>query len=226
MIRPMIWHFIVTPAVAVFTACFLTLEPISAHAQVQFYNSLSGFQSAAPAATVKATFESYSLGQINDFSEGGLSFANNGGGPLYILTPASGGTTPNPVSNILTANDNERFDITFSSANPTAVGFDTYTNNFSAPVVNVYDISNALLGSYTLTQGASTLGYFGVTSPVPIGRVLWIATGGQAQNTAIDNVRTGIAGSAAAPEPGSVVLIVLSGAPVLGRISRRRCKAA
>jgi len=90
----------------------------AARAQVTSYTNLAAFQSAAPSTVLRATFESFPVGQVNDIAEGGLSFSNNGGGPLYILDPGLGGTSPAPLSKILTGNGNERFDITLAVQTP------------------------------------------------------------------------------------------------------------
>ena len=193
----------------------------AARAQVTSYTNLAAFQSAAPSTVLRATFESFPIGQVNDIAEGGLSFSNNGGGPLYILDPGLGGTSPAPLSKILTGNGNERFDITFGGTNPFAVGFDTYTNFSLPPEISVFDGSNTLIGSFTLAQGPNTFGFFGVTSTTPIGRVLWSATNGNLDNTAIDNVRTGSVASSA-PEPGSIALALAGALPLAGVVLRRR----
>jgi hypothetical protein len=156
----------------IFAGVALAAAAHSAKAQITVFTDLASFQAAAPSATVKSTFEGFSTGEVGDITDGGLSFANNGGGPLYILDPSTGGTSPAPQSKILTANGNERFDITFGATTPTAVGFQTYTNSFAPPVVSFFNAANAQIGSVTLSQGPDTLGFLGVTSTVPIARVL------------------------------------------------------
>jgi hypothetical protein len=95
-------------------------------------------------------------------------------------------------SNVLTESGNENIDITFSTA-PTAVGFDTYTNSFDPPVVSVYDTAGNLRAKYILIQAPDTLGFLGIVSDRPIGKVNWLATrGGEpGHDTGIANVRIG-----------------------------------
>jgi hypothetical protein len=115
---------------------------------------------------------------------------------LYVAEPGGIAATndfPVPLeSNVLTESGNENIDITFSTA-PTAVGFDTYTNSFDPPVVSVYNTAGNLRAQYVLSQDPDTIGFLGIVSNFPIGKVNWLATRGgeQGHDTGIANVRVG-----------------------------------
>lgn len=167
-------------------------------AQVNSYNDLSTFTMAST-TEIKATFASFAEGsQPSPFTDGGVIFSISPGstGDLAIVVPSDPNPemNPHPVSNVLAQNGNENFDITFAGPPPTAVGFDTYTNRFAPPIVSVFDTKDVQVGTFVLSQAPNTLGFFGVTSNVPIGRIHWLANGGEIENTAIANVRIGAAG--------------------------------
>jgi hypothetical protein len=204
------------PSVIVFAlSCF---SP-AANAQTQ-YSSLVSFQ-AATSTTLRSTFQSFTEGiRSSPLTDTGVSYTVVTG-QLYTAVPdgpASSvfGTTLQSV--VLTAEGNENFDITFSGLNPTAVGFDVYTNNATAPVITVFDTSSALIGQFSVSAPINSLGFFGIVTTVPIGRINYLATNGGVINTGIDNVRVGV--SAAAPEPGTLAFFVL-GMGVFGIGSRK-----
>ena len=113
---------------------------------------------------------------------------------LFVVTPDSAVDFQIPLqSNVLSESGNENFEITFSTA-PPAIGFDTYTNSSDdPPVVTVYDVEGDLRAQYVLIQLPNTLGFLGIVSDRPIGKVHWLATqGGESGNdTGIANVRVG-----------------------------------
>jgi hypothetical protein len=110
-------------------------------------------------------------------------------------------------------------DLLFTSGDKTAIGLDasTYTG-FNAGhtgfVITVYDLSNNVLA--TVPIGPSTEPgkmFFGIWSPVPIGRVNVYGLFSQPQPFAVDNIEMWV------PAPGAGVLLGLGG--LLG-IRRRR----
>lgn len=191
-----------------------------AMAAVTFYSSLATFQ-AASTSTLEATFESINHeGGISDpYTEGRVTFSD----PKNLYNARPGGPADvsdfdvHLTSNVLTVSGNEDITMTFSGPAPTAIGFDSLTNRFDAPVVTVFDTANALIGTFMLTQGPSTLGFVGITSDVGIGSVHWLADRGGIKDTAIDNIRVG----AAIPEPQTYSLM-LAGLGVLGFAASRQ----
>ena len=174
-------------------------------AQLTLFTDEASFLSATN-TTLTATFEAYDEGVIGDFSEGEINFFTLGG-PLYIATPggaASGNfTTPPITSNVLTGNGEDDFFLEFTVSGRTAFGFEVYTNSSPTPPVIEVHGSEGLLDSFTLTQGPSTLGYFGVTSTEGLERVDFLSTFGAVENAGIDNVRVG----SVVPEPTTVLLL-------------------
>jgi hypothetical protein len=180
----------------------------AANAQTQ-YSSLVSFQ-AATSTTRRSTFESFSEGiRLSPLTGTGVSYTPVTG-QLYTAVPGGPassvfGTTLQSV--VLTAEGNENFDITFPGLNPTAVGFDVYTNNATAPLISVFNTSSALIGQFSVSSPINSFGFFGIVTTVPIGRINYLATNGGVINTGIDNVRIGV--SAAAPETGTMAFFVL-----------------
>ena len=208
------------------TATLLCCTVAGAQAQVTPYDSLSAFQTASNTAVV-VTFNAFTPKDTNVFippdppyTEGGIAFLPIDSLPatpnLYVAAPggACSGCFGVPLTqNVLTSSGNEHIDMTFASP-PTAVGWDTYTNSFAPPVVTVYDASDNLLGTFTLTQAPRTLGFFGITSTIPIGRIDWLATLGGVEDTGLAQFRVG--SLATVPEPG--LLALLTGTAGFGAI--------
>jgi hypothetical protein len=198
------------------------------HAGVVFYTDLATFQANSTTA-VAVTFEGFAPADEPIFSPitlGGVTFTPISSAPrppnLFVRTPdgGQGNFAVPPDSIVLAARGNEHFDLTFA-ADPFAVGFDTYTNTFSPPVVSVYDTGGILLAAHVLTQAPGTLGFLGMVSDTPIGRVEWLATSGNAQDTAIDNVRIDVA---VVHESGSIALL-LAGLTIPAALRCRRREA-
>ena len=195
-----------------------------AQAGTNGYTSLAAFQ-AASTTTMQATFENFTPVDSNYYkpiTEGAVTFT---AGSLYVMPPGAAGRATQfglaLTSNVLTESGNE--DITMSFSGPTtAVGWDSYTNYSTAPTVSVYDTNNMLLATFPMTQAPDTLGFFGVISSTPIGRINWLAVNGGAENTGLDNIRTNT--GAPVPEASSVAslgLLLLLGLGGIA-VSRRR----
>jgi len=173
-----------------------------AQPQVTPYNDLAAFQ-AASTTTIQATFDSLppATGIPSPLIQGSVVLnVLPGARPFQVEPPGDDLVSLAPhTSNVLVQNGNEDFDMTFSGLPPTAVGFDTYTNAFGPPIVTVFDTNTILIGTFALVQPPQTLGFFGVTSSVPIGRIHWLADRGGLLDTGIDTIRVGTSSSLSAP---------------------------
>jgi hypothetical protein len=170
---------------------------------ITFYDDQMTFD-ANSSTSVTVTFDPFtptdvpiSIPPESPITLGGITFTPVDSLPaepnLFVAIPgglAAGFFAVPLASNVLTASGNENIDITFSTG-PTAVGFDTYTNKFDPPVVSVYDTVGKLRAQYVLIQAPESLGFLGIVSNIPIGKVNWLATDGGIQDTGIANVRVG-----------------------------------
>ena len=203
----------------------LALLSTRSQANVTFYDNLTAFQSAST-TQLAVTFDPFSPTNTNLSSTlifNGITFTSLDPIGLFVGSASNGLFGVPNTSNVLTSSGNEHIDITLPSA-AVAVGFDTYTNfSTTEPIFSVYDTANSLIGTYTLTQPADTLGFVGVTSDIPIGKVDWLGNQGEIQNTGIDNLRIGNASPV--PEPGSIALLVTSVLTGAGFLARRRKNA-
>lgn len=208
-------------------AALATSLALPAGAAVTFFDNQAAFGTAST-TTLRATFEGFSQvadtpGIANPYTEGGVTFFNPSN--LYVASPTGAAVFGTDIefpisSNVLTVSGNEDITMTFAGPAPTAVGFASFTNRYDAPVVSVFDTSNALIGSYVLTQSPISAGFVGITSTVGIGSVRWLADRGEIKDTAIDNIYVG-----QVPEP-STWLSMLAGAALLGCAVRRQRKIA
>lgn len=185
-------HRISTQLALLTLALLFAMAATEAKAQVTFHTDLTTFE-AASTTTVQSTFESFPPGLIQSpFNDGSLVFHQPPGNVLGIITPStSSQINPDALSNVLATNGNEDIDITFTGPAPTAIGWDTYTNQFGPVVITVFDPADNLIASYRLVQAPNTIGFVGITSFVPIGRVHWLADRGGIEHTGLDNVRVG-----------------------------------
>lgn len=123
-------------------------------------------------------------------------------------------------SNVLVANGNEVFDLTFSGPGPTAVSVLIIPNVFTGPTVSLFDLLDTPIGSFTLLD-LGAVRFLGITSRVPIGRIHYEAVGGHIQNAGLDDVSVGAVISAV-PEPATLWLLAGGLAAALGARARRR----
>jgi hypothetical protein len=144
------------------------------------------------------------------------SFTHNGNTYTGISSPlaspnvwvASPGYTnfgvPFPTtSSILTATGDEDFTVDFGAPS-TAVGFDTYLNEFGPAFVQVFG-SGGFLDSFILFHDPLLVGFLGITSTEAITSIEWTTVNGRTINTGIDNIRLG----RAVPEPTTLLLLGL-----------------
>ena len=161
-----------------------------AAAVVDVYTNESQFMSSF-GTPISADFEAQAFGPQSTFAEGGIVFASH---PpldnLFIIDPSVVNTNPVPTSHCLTGNGVDDIDIILPG-HVHVVGFNDITNQFAAPVVTLFAEDESILASYTLTQAPNTYGFVGFRSDAVIAKVRWLATGGDSENTAIDNVRYG-----------------------------------
>jgi hypothetical protein len=180
-------------------------------AQLIYYTSLVSFGSAATTNIVE-TFESAAALQVPlaDFTHNGNTYTGFAGRNLSnqpfpnVYLAAAGAdnfATPPILSTVLTANGDEDFAVDFGSP-ASAVGFDTYTNDFGPAVIKIYGM-NGLLDTFSLAQDSTKVGFFGVVASEPISRIRWTTTDGFAVNTGIDNIRLGMV-----PEPATSSLML------------------
>lgn len=213
----------VLPACILCTALGLAAAP-SAAAVVTFYNSAAAFNAVAT-TTLRADFEGFNRaadtpGISNPYTEGGVTFSNPSN--LYVAARTGAAVAVGDIefpitSNVLTVSGNEDILMSFGGLAARAMGFDSFTNRFGAPVVSVFDLSDVLIGSTVLTQGPNSAGFVGISADVVIGSVRWLATSGGIKDTAIDNIRVG---SNAIPEPSTLALLLCSLAAL--RVAPRR----
>ena len=197
-------------------------------ATVTFYDSFAAFD-AVVTTTLRADFEGFSRsadtpGIPNPYTEGGVTFSNPSN--LYVAASTGAAVAVGDIefpitSNVLTVSGNEDILMSFGGLAARAMGFDSFTNRFAAPVVSVYDLDDLLIGSYVLTQGTNSAGFVGITADVVIGSVRWLATGGNIKDTAIDNIRVG---ARTIPEPATWALVLLCLAALPAAAGLRACE--
>ena len=187
----------------------------SAQATLVTYANLASFNSAAT-ATVVEDFETVfpknvALGSL---THNGISYTPYAGVPSANVWVAGPGYTnfgtPATTSSVLTANGNE--DWLMSFAGTSAIGFDTYINAYGPATLRAYGASG-LLGTYTLNQDPTQVGFWGITSDAEaITSLRWTTVSGGIINTGIDNIRMGALNQeapGAVPEPSTLALLGL-----------------
>jgi hypothetical protein len=199
----------------------------AAAATLNYFTNLSSFNAASSISAID-DFESgtpHEANGVRSFVRNGNTFAANSN-DVVIASPgyANFGVQPITTTSILSANGNEDFTITFGTLN-SAVGFDTYTNGYGTPTVRIFG-SGGLLGTYSVSQDSTKIGFFGVTASEAITSIRWTGVLGNLVNTGIDNLRTGSVNATATsvPEPSAVPGILIGGALVIGVLRKRKQK--
>lgn len=192
------------PIFTINEAAFLAANPGLALEDFENANLASGTDTGFAGPLNSATNNSvFATGSVI----GGFSLATTAG-DIYASRDFAGNTGANVSSNLFNADMN----ITFASG-VTAIGIDLmqWNRNNDGWTVEVYDMSNVLLGSFATTAG----GFVGVTSSEAIGRMFLDKPNSGA---VIDNLRFG---TAAVPEPATLLLFALAGAAGISRARRR-----
>jgi hypothetical protein len=203
-----------------------------ATAQFVEYTDRASFDAAAGGGLATANFDSVSGGEFQTLSNSdaasiapGVTFSSSGGGPddLFVAPPDFGGTTAIGTTSVFGDFFGTPLISTFSP-NVTAVGTDLSPFDGSGDTA-VIDISVA--GSvgpptdYSITPAVGSSGFFGVIASggTTIGSITFQAPSNFTIGAGDDFEFTGAAAST--PEPGSIALLISSGA-IGGVILRRR----
>ncbi len=197
---------------AAFACAGLFLLGAVAHADFMFYGSADRDAFAANTTiNFTETFSSVSLKDtsLSAFTSQGIIYRPyTTGGNVWVTGRAytNFGVPLVPAgANVLTENYNEDFTVSIPTGlSFTAVGFDTYLNSYGPVTIEVHTHQ----GWTTTTlpnDNYTAIGFFGVTSTIPITYIRWTAVDGQIQNTGIDNVQFG----SVVPLPGALLLGLL-----------------
>ncbi len=119
---------------------------------------------------------------------------------------------PITTSSVLTSDGNEDFRVDFGTPKA-ALGFDTYSNTYGPPTIQIFG-SGGLLGTYSVVQDSTKVGFFGVVASEPITSIRWTGVNGGVINTGIDNIRTGVATATpttSVPEPFTIIGTLVGG---------------
>lgn len=179
-----------------------------------FYSNQASFLASTSAIMIE-DFELFGPKNvpIHSFSHKGLTFIGHAGDYFPNIAVTSPGVglfgLPTPTSSsVLTAFGNEDFTLRLGTP-ATAIGFETYLNQYGPATIGIFGIDGAILGSYALEHPQTQIGFFGVASNADaIGSIRWITAGGRFINTGIDNICVGewIPPVPPVPEPGTMAL--------------------
>jgi len=166
-----------------------------ANAQVTLYSTKASFD-ANSNAVITVTFEepewdAFVGGGPAVNSSNSVTFDASPGAVANLFVAPAGQSNFGfpPQSRVLTESGNEHIDLIFDEVT-FAAGFEFYANG-SDPATFIVTLTNGATTTFTNPQAPDSLGYVGfVSSTLPIERVNWLASGGAAINTGIDNVAT------------------------------------
>ena len=209
-----------------FAKCISALAAIlvlgtTASADLTFYGSADRASfDAATTIGITETFDSVTPkdAALTSFVSQGVTYAGVGNSNVWVTSyPYTNFGVAVPDPTVLTATGNEDFTLGMTFVTPiTAVGFDTYLNQYGPVTVQVEDAQGWT--TTTVEHNPTTIGFFGVTSSSAISTIRWTAIGGEVVNTGIDNVQIGVV---PVPVPGAMVL-TLFGLSIVGAKFRRR----
>ena len=201
----------------------LTLCSAASQAAVTTYTSLDSYTAAAT-TNLLATFEGLPSGSIGQsLSTNGITIVSLVGGSsqhdVYIAPPNSNLFAVQNNTEVLTANGDENFRFQLTDGSTfTAIGFDFYSNPYSAPIFAFYDSNSSLIASVTVPQAPSSLGFIGFTSTTPISFMTSTTDRGRIIDNGFDNLRVGVS---AVPEPASFGLWLAGLVGVAGLMRKR-----
>lgn len=117
----------------------------------------------------------------------GVTYEGHAGTPSPNMWVLGAGHSP-LTGQALTANGDENIDMTLTPPR-TALAFDVAVNQFGPVTIRVYSQSGNEIAQ--LSRSASTIGFQGIVSDVPIARVNFRSVMGAVANSVLDNVRVG-----------------------------------
>ena len=206
---------------------FAGLASGSAQAGVTVYTSFAAFEQAAQVQQT-ATFDGVAEQRIfTSLVDGGVKISPLSR-DLYITSP--GETLERNIVTFptaaLSADGDENFDFRLASGLAFgAIGLDYATNSYGPPVLSLYAPDGALIGAFSVPIAPQHLGFFGLISTTPIGYARSIVDRGYIEDSAVDNVRIGVAVDGV-PEPASWTMMILGFATAGLLLRRRRAEIA
>ncbi len=199
--------------------------PLAAAQAASFYSSKAAFDAAVDTVIVE-DFESTGAAietPLAGLSHNGITIVGLAGVPfpnIYILGAGTTGMAsgvPQPTtSQILSANGDEQFRITFDAPHH-AIGFDVYLNGLGTAEVRYYN-GTTVLDTYSFPPTENDLTYLGYLGNAEVTAVEFQSSVGSSINTAIDNIALDV------PEPASFAVLAL-GCLGLATLRRRQVGA-
>jgi hypothetical protein len=155
------------------------------------FTTLADWNAATTTQTLVATFSEpmWPVGTliVGPRSLNGVTYEGHAGLPspnIWVLPAASSPLT----GQALTANGDEDIDLTLNPLR-TAIAFDVAVNQFGPVTIRVFNQQGDQIASFD--RAASTIGFQGIVSDVPIGRVNFRSVLGAVRDSVLDNVRLG-----------------------------------